>query len=72
MEDNDFFEDIINQNDPVKNIIAQMKIVRKQILPFMQQVADFVIPNLPYILIILFGSLYLHEFLFSKKKVKKD
>ena len=35
MEENDYFSDLINQNDPVKDLISKMKFTRKQIIPFM-------------------------------------
>ena len=62
MEESDYFDELLNQNDPVKDIISRMKITRTQILPFMKQVADFTMPNLPYVLMILFGCLYLQEY----------
>lgn len=45
-----------------------MEKVKTYIQPFIKDFADFVIPNLPYILIVLFGCLYLYEFIAKLRK----
>jgi hypothetical protein len=49
-------------------IIEAINNFRELLIPYVKQIADFIIPNLHWIIIILFGSLYIVEFLINRYK----